>query len=256
MKIELSVVIPCYNEEQNIRLGALDKVVRYLEKQSYKWEMIIVDDGSKDESVSLIKEFIIQNSSIKLIESFHQGKAGTVVRGMLSAQGAVILFTDLDQATPVDQLEKLFPWVHNGFDVVIGSRKGIRKGAPLFRRVMGPGFMFVRNLILGLGVIQDTQCGFKLFTRKSSRDIFSRLRIFSNQKEISGPRVTAGFDVEVLFIGIKLGYKIKEVAVDWHYVDTRRVSPLMDSLDALIDIVKIRIKDLRKEYESKVQNNE
>lgn len=241
MQPELSVVVPCYNEEQNIRLGALDKVLLYLEKQTYSWEVLIVDDGSIDESRNLIKEFIRKNDhGFTLIENSHQGKAGAVATGMLAAKGVNILFADLDQATPIDQVEKLLPWFVKGYDIVIGSRKNRRAGAPLLRRLMGPGFTFVRSLFLGLKII-DTQCGFKMFTQMAAHDVFNKLKLYGTHKNTSGPRVTAGFDVEVLFIAAKQGYKLKEVPVDWHYVDTRRVSPMMDSLDALIDIIKIRL---------------
>ncbi len=248
MKPYLSVVIPCYNEEQNIRLGVLDKVARYLEKQVYTWEVVIVDDGSGDESRTLIKQFIKNNNKFILVENPHQGKAGTVVTGMLQAQGEYVLFTDLDQATPIDQIEKLLPWINKGFDVIIGSRQKRRAGAPLLRRLMGPGFMLIRNIILGLGDIEDTQCGFKLFSKEAGQKIFSSLKLYGKQHEVRGSRVTAGFDVEVLFVAQKFGYKIKEVSVDWHYVDTRRVSPLMDSLDGLVDILKIRFYSLRGKY--------
>lgn len=247
MKLHLSVVIPCYNEEQNIRLGALDKVALYMEKRDYAWEVLVVDDGSTDASLSLIKQFCRVNQGFKLIANQHQGKAGTVVAGMLAAAGDFILFTDLDQATPLDQVKKLLPFTKD-YDVVIGSRKGRRAGAPLLRRLMGPGFMLVRNLILGLGKLSDTQCGFKLFKRVVARDVFPKLKLYSSHKFISGPRVTAGFDVEVLYIAQHLGYKIKEVPVEWHYVDTRRVSPFQDSFDALVDIIAIRLNSLRGIY--------
>src|SRR3989344_2569700 len=197
MKLFLSIVIPCYNEEQNIRLGSLDKVALYIEKQKYSWEVIIVDDGSSDESLLLIQEFARSNKGFKVVANLHQGKAGTVVKGMLTAVGDYILFTDLDQATPLDQLEKLMLYVHD-YDVVIGSRKGRRQGAPLLRRLMGPGFMFVRNLILGLGKIQDTQCGFKLFKRETAQNVFSRLKLYGGIKHASGARVTAGVALDEL----------------------------------------------------------
>lgn len=246
--MKLSVVIPCYNEEQNIRLGALDKVALYMKKQKVKWEVLVVDDGSTDATKQLIKKFTEENPHFELIANKHQGKAGTVVTGMLMAKGEEILFTDLDQATPIDQIEKLLPWLSQGFDIVIGSRKNRREGAPLLRKLMGPGFMLVRNLVLGLKGIEDTQCGFKLFKREVARDIFTRLRLYGSQKHVSGPRVTAGFDVEVLFVASKLGYKIKEVPVEWHYVDTRRVSPLQDSWDALVDMIRIRLNSLNGMY--------
>lgn len=251
MKTHLSIIIPCYNEAQNIRLGALDKVALYLEKQAYTWDVLIVDDGSTDESLHLIKQFISKIDGFRLITNEHKGKAATVVSGMLAAKGESILFTDLDQATPIDQVEKLIPYLSKGFDIVIGSRQGRRSGAPFLRRLMGPGFMLARNLLLGLHGINDTQCGFKLFKRQVAHDIFSRLKIYSTYKNVSGPRVTAGFDVEMLFIAAKLGYKIKEVSVEWHYVDSRRVSPLIDSLDALFDILRIRINSIKGVYYEK-----
>ncbi len=248
MRPYLSVVIPCYNEEQNIRLGSLDKVAHYLEKQPFTWEVLIIDDGSTDESVKLINKFVLHNHRFKLIPNHHQGKAGTVVFGMLKAAGGYVLFTDLDQATPLDQVEKLFPWVKKGYDIAIGSRSRTREGAPLLRRLMGPGFMIVRNLVLGLGDISDTQCGFKLFKKDVVERVFDRLRLFKQQQNVSGSRVTAAFDVEVLFVALQLGYQVKEVPVEWHYVDTRRVSPFIDSLDAFIDIFRIRLNSIRGFY--------
>lgn len=245
----LSIVIPCYNEAQNIRLGALDKVAHYLHKQKYRWEVLIVDDGSSDESVDLIGQWVRENKNFRLIKRAHQGKAATVIGGIKEAQGTYVLFSDLDQATPLNQIEKLLPWFEKGFDVVIGSRQNRRIGAPFSRRLMGPGFMMVRNFILGLGGIEDTQCGFKAFKREVASKIFAKLSLYKIQKNISGPRVTAAFDVEVLFVAKKLGYIIKEIPVEWHYVDTRRVSPLLDSLDALLDIVRIKIKSLQGAYD-------
>ncbi len=248
MALDLSIVIPCYNEEQNIRLGTLDKVAHYMEQRKYSWEVLIVDDGSSDESLSLIREFCDDNRGFRVLANAHQGKAGTVVAGMLAATGENILFTDLDQATPINQVELLLPFINKEFDIVIGSRKGRRLGAPFLRRLMGPGFMIVRNLILGLKGIEDTQCGFKIFKKEVARNIFNRLKLYKRHQTTSGPRVTAGFDVEILYVAAKLGYKIKEVPVEWHYVDTRRVSPLTDSLDALVDILKIKYYSFRGLY--------
>lgn len=253
MNVNLTVVIPCYNEEQNIRLGSLDKVARYMEKQKYSWEVLIVDDGSTDMSLNLIKEFIRSNGKgkFRVLEEEHHGKATTLIMGMLAGNGKYLLFTDLDQATPISEMEKLMQYLDKGYDIVIGSRRDRREGAPFLRRLMGPGFSYLRNLILGLGTIKDTQCGFKVFERDAARNIFKRLKLYKEHRRTSGPRVTAGFDVEVLYVAQYLGYKIKEVPVEWHYVDTRRVSPLVDSIDALIDIVRIRLKSLRHEYDTK-----
>lgn len=236
----LSIIIPAYNEETNIRLGALDKVAHFLSKQSYSWEVIVVDDGSSDETPELLDEFIKENPGFRVIHNRHLGKAGSVIVGMLAGMGEIILFSDLDQATPLVELDKLLPWFDKGFDVVIGSRKGRRAGAPLTRRIMARGFMLLRSFILGLSNISDTQCGFKSFRKKAAQSIFSKLELYSNPEVITGSSVTAGFDIEVLFIAKHLGFKIKEVLVEWHYVETRRVSPIRDSWQGFKDILSIR----------------
>ncbi len=237
----LSAVIPAYNEETNIRLGALDKVSRYMESRKYHWEVILVDDGSTDRTPELLEAYTRGTSGFRLIHNPHQGKAATVITGCLSAKGDLVLFTDLDQATPLSEMEKLLPWFDRGFDVVIGSRNSRREGAPLTRIAMARGFMMLRSIILGLHGIRDTQCGFKAFRQDVARDIFGRLKLYGKGHAVAGSMVTAGFDIEVLFLAKKLGYTIKEVPVEWHYVETRRVNPLKDSWQGLMDIVRIRL---------------
>lgn len=244
----LSVVIPAYNEEVNIRLGSLDKVLRYLEHVTFSWEVLIVDDGSSDATPKLLDEYVKGNKMVTIMHNAHKGKAGTVIAGMLAARGDIVLFSDLDQATPIREMEKILPWFSRGFDVVIGSRSGKREGAPVTRIIMARGFMMLRGAILGLRGIVDTQCGFKAFHREVARDIFGRLKLYGNLHEVSGSMVTAGFDIEVLYLAKKLGYSIKEVPVEWHYVETRRVSPLKDSLQGFIDILRIRLNALRGVY--------
>ncbi len=244
----VSIVIPAYNEETNIRLGAIDKVLFYLEKQIYDWELIIVDDGSTDKTRYLLDEVSRSDKRIRLIINPHQGKAATVISGMQHAKHSIIVFSDLDQATPIDQLEKILPWFERGFDIVIGSRNSTREGAPIIRRIMAKGFIILRSYVLGLGDISDTQCGFKAFKREITENIFSRLLLYKKGKIVSGAKVTAGFDIETLFVSKKFGYKIKEVPVEWHYVETRRVNPLKDSLQGIHDIIMIRINSLRKLY--------
>jgi dolichyl-phosphate beta-glucosyltransferase len=240
----LSIIIPAYNEETNIRLGALDKVTHYLEKQVYTWEVIIVDDGSTDASPKLLKEYVLGNTGFSIVNNPHRGKAGTEVSGISKARGSIVLFTDLDQATPLHESEKILPWFDKGFDVVIGSRAQDREGAPLSRKLMARGFMFIRTIVLGLRGIRDTQCGFKAFRVDVAKKIFSKLELYGQLHVVRGPMVTAGFDIEVLFLAKKLGYKIKEVPVEWHYVETRRVNPIMDSLQGFMDIIKIRWNDI------------
>lgn len=241
MKTYLSVVIPAYNEETNIRLGALDKVSRYMESRDYAWEVILVDDGSSDDTPKLLEEYARATRGFRVIHNPHQGKAATVITGMLAAKGEIVLFTDLDQATPIHEVEKLLPWFKKGFDVVIGSRSSRREGAPLTRIAMARGFMTLRSILLGLNGITDTQCGFKAFRQDVARKIFGKLKLYGDSHVVQGSMVTAGFDIEVLFLAKKLGYKIQEVPVEWHYVETRRVNPIKDSWQGLVDIVRIRI---------------
>ena len=244
----LSVVIPAYNEETNIRLGALDKVSRYMESRKYRWEVVLVDDGSTDGTNNLLDEFARVTQGFRIIHNPHQGKAATVITGCLAALGDIVLFTDLDQATPIRETEKILPWLDRGFDVVIGSRRGKREGAPLTRIAMARGFMWIRSLILGLYGISDTQCGFKAFRQDTANKIFGRLHLYGNSHNVQGSMVTAGFDIEVLFLAKQLGFRIKEVPVEWHYVETRRVSPLKDSWQGLMDIIRIRLNSIRGLY--------
>lgn len=244
----LSIVIPSYNEETNIRLGSLDKVSRYLERQPYSWEAILVDDGSTDGSPDLMDAFAKVNPGFSVMHNMHRGKAETVVSGVIKARGSIVLFSDLDQATPISELEKILPWFDKGFDVVIGSRNRKREGAPLSRIIMARGFMILRGLILGLRGITDTQCGFKAFKRHVAKDIFARLELYASNQEVHGPMVTAGFDIETLFLAKQLGFKIKEVPVEWHYVETRRVSPIKDSVQGFVDMLRIRINAWQGKY--------
>ena len=237
----LSVVIPSYNEIGNLRKGTLSKVQRYLDKQKYDYEVLVVDDGSTDGSREYVKKFAHDEKCFHLIENEHSGKAGAVTTGMLRAKGDFVLFTDMDQATPIEELEELLPYTQKGFDVVIGSRNSNRKGAPLTRKIMAKGMMMLRSTIVGLPEIKDTQCGFKLFSKKASKEIFKKIgELHHGFKAINRSSVTAGFDIELLYIADKMNFKIKEIPVDWLYVETRRVSPIKDSFEGFIELFKIR----------------
>jgi len=244
----ISIVIPCYNEETNIRVGAIENVYDYLKQQKYSWEVIVVDDGSVDGSIELLNKVARLHKDIIVHKRTHQGKAHTVIAGVLKAKGEYILFTDLDQATPLSELNKFIPYLEKGVDVVIGSRDRRREGAPLIRSLMGPGFAFIRSSLIGLHEIKDTQCGFKAFKSETIKKIVMKLRLYKNAHSIKGSNVTAGFDVELLFIARKLGLKIAEVPVKWQYVDTRRVNPIFDSWNGLMDIMRIKLMDIQGKY--------
>lgn len=233
----------------NLQKGVLDKVEHFLNKKKYSYEVVIVDDGSTDGSTQFVKQFIEDNPNFRLIENPHLGKAGAVTAGVLSSKGEYVLFSDMDQATPIEEVDKLLPYFEQGYDVVIGSRKSQRKGAPWTRILMAKGMIFLRTLLVNIHGISDTQCGFKMFKREVAQKLFNRInKLHNNFRKVSGSNVSAGFDVELLYIAENLGYKIKEVPVNWLYVETRRVSPIKDSIEGLMDLVRIKIKALKGEY--------
>jgi dolichyl-phosphate beta-glucosyltransferase len=245
-KIRLSVVIPAYNESKNLKSGTLEEVHEYLIKQKFSYEVLIVDDGSSDNTADLIEEIIKGKPNFKLIRNHHGGKAKTVMSGILKAEGEIVVFTDMDQATPLNQIEKFFPKLDEDFDIVIGSRQG-RKGAPFIRKFAAWGFSVLRGIILGLP-FKDTQCGFKAFNQKSIQRIIPQIEHEWGTLHTKGGAVNAGFDVEVLYLARKYGFKITEVQVEWNYVDTERVQMLKDALATIYDMFRIKWNDFRGKY--------
>jgi len=240
----ISVIIPAYNEEPNFKKGILDEVPKYLSKQDYSYEVLIVDDGSEDATARLADEFAKKYSNVRVIKNPHEGKAETVKSGVLKAKGDLILFTDFDQATPIAEIEKLLP-LFPQYDVVIGSRQlpgAKREKEPFYRHLMGLVFNLVVQAIAVRG-IWDTQAGFKCFKNDVARNLFAKLKVYGKGKKVKGALVTA-FDVELLFVAKKQGFKIKEVPIIWHHMTTTRVSPLKDSLRMFRDVVKVRLNDL------------
>lgn len=244
--MKISIVIPSYNESQNLKRGVLEQVSIYLNSLKMDYEIIVVDDGSSDSSVELIKKAILKNPHLKLIENKHGGKAMAVMTGMMEAKGEIVLFTDMDQATPINQLEKFIPKFKEGFDIVIGSRKG-RRGAPFIRKLSAWGFSILRAIILGLP-FKDTQCGFKAFNKEAVQRIIPKIKHEWGVVHFKGGAVNAGFDVELLYLAKKYGFKIAEVDVEWNYVDTERVQVVKDALAAIYDMLRIRINDLSGKY--------
>ena len=176
----------------------------------------------------------------------HRGKGGTVIAGSLSAKGDIVLFTDMDQSTPIKHIDDFLPKFENGADVVIGKRTG-RRGAPVIRKLMAFGFAMIRTVILRLP-FSDTQCGFKAFRREAAQEVFGKMKSFLEKKNVKGASVQAGFDIELLYIARKMGYKIVDVPVSWDYGERRQVSAVKDSLEALKDILRIRMKALSGKY--------
>ncbi len=247
-KPHLSVIIPAYNEEPNFKKGTLDEVPKYLDKQNYTYEILIVDDGSEDSTAKLADKFSKKHKNIKVIKNPHQGKAETVKTGVEKSQGELILFTDFDQATPLSEVEKLLS-LFPEYDIAIGSRQlpgAKREKEPFYRHLMGLVFNLVVQFMAVRG-IWDTQAGFKCFKADVAKKLFAMLKVYGKGKQVKGALVTA-FDVELLFLAKKHGYKIKEVPIIWHHVATSRVNPLKDSMRMFRDVLKIRLNDLRGAY--------
>lgn len=251
----LSIIIPAYNESNNIKNSCLQIVADYFAKQSYGYEVLVVDDGSTDETRELVTAFCAKNPVFRLIENSHRGKAFAVKTGFEQARGQYLLFTDMDQATPPEEIEKLLPFVESrGYDIAIGSREVMgakREKEPWYRHLMGKGFNMVVQ-IFAVRNIHDTQCGFKLFKGYIGKALFEQLKVYDEAKigQVHGPVVSA-FDVELLFLAQKRGYKIAEVPVIWHHVKTERINPIKDSYRMFKDVVKIRINDMMGKYAHK-----
>ncbi|KKP51646.1 MAG: Glycosyl transferase, family 2 [Candidatus Roizmanbacteria bacterium GW2011_GWA2_33_33] len=247
--MQISLIVPCYNEEVNIQKGVLDKIGNYTQNDQRFSEVIIVDDGSSDSSKAVIEnKYLKSYPKFHLIQNSHQGKAFAVLTGIKQAKADYIIFTDIDLATPIDEVEKLIAKTKEGGQIVIGSRNNSRAGAPLLRKIMAKGFIFIRNIIIGLKGIKDTQCGFKLFEKRAALEIIDKLQVFHNNRIAKDSSVSAGFDIEFLFLGQKLGYKIVEVPVVWRHVETKNVNFIRDTIETLRDIFKIKLLDLQGKY--------
>jgi len=226
----LSIVIPAYNEEKRIK-KTLEVIVLFLKKKSYEFEIIIVDDGSKDLTVKKVEEIRGKNPEIKILKNEkNMGKGYSVKRGVLEANGKFIFFTDADLSTPIEELEKFFSEIKN-YDIVIGSRaiKGanIAIHEPRYREILGRIFCkFVRFwCVPGFA---DTQCGAKMFRRDAAKKIFSLQKLSR-----------FAFDVEILYLAKLYNYRVKEIPINWFYSADTRVRTFADGVKMLFDLIKI-----------------
>ncbi len=247
--MKISLIIPCYNEETNIQKGVLDKIGNFTAGDGRFLEVIIVDDGSTDNSRLIVKNKYLKNfPKFRLAQNSHQGKAFAILTGIKYAKGDWVMFSDIDLATPIEEAHKLIKEIDNHYQIIIGSRSSYRQGAPFLRKIMAKGFIIIRNVIIGLRGIRDTQCGFKLFEKKAAEVIIDNLKVFHNNRKAKGSSVSAGFDLEFLFLAKRFGYKIKEVSVIWRHVETKNVNFFKDTVETLKDILKIKLYDLQKKY--------
>jgi len=226
------VVVPAYNEQERLPRTLL-RLHEYYESQEYPYDVAIVSDGSKDGTAQLVKDFVLTHPKFRLIEyTPNRGKGHAVRVGILAAEGDLILFCDADLATPQEETEKLLPHMLKGADVAIGSRPiagaTLEIRQPWYRELMGRAFNKVVQL-LGVRGIDDTQCGFKMFTRAAAMDIFKRTKLTGY-----------GFDFESLMIARDLGYRIDEVPIRWMHQEGSKVNPIRDGMRMLAELVKLR----------------
>lgn len=230
--MEISIIIPCYNEEKRIK-KTLEKIWEYFKSKEIDFEIIVVDDGSRDKTVEIVEKWKEGKENIKLIKHpKNKGKGAAVKTGVMNAEGNLILFTDADLSTPIEEYEKLKKFIDSGYDISIGSR-GLKESKilvpqPFFRRMIGRIFPFLVRLIV-IRKFKDTQCGFKLFKKEVAKEIFKNLK-------------TTGFafDVEILYNSVKKRYKIKEVPVTWMNSPYSTVKIFRDSFKMFISLLKIR----------------
>jgi len=246
----ISLIIPCYNEVSNFQKGVLDKIGNYVRDDERFIEVLIVDDGSSDESREVVeKRYLNQFPKFRLVACPHRGKAPTVISGIQEAKGDFIFFTDADLATPIEEVEKLIDaQATSSAPLIIGSRGAVRPDAPLTRKMMALGMITIRTIIVGLPGIKDTQCGFKLFDRKTALNVIDKLVVFKRKTVGNQASVSAIFDLEFLFIASKLKYKIVEVPVFWRHVETRRVSFFKDVYESLTDMARLKWYEMKGRY--------
>lgn len=237
----LSVVVPAYNEAS--RIGpTLERIAEYLQGAFGSYEIIVVDDGSTDETSAVVQDMEPRLSAIRLIRyTPNTGKGHAVRTGCLASKGNLLLISDADLSTPIEEIEKLLAFIDDGFDVAIGSR-GLQQSDVVVRQSwhrekMGKMFNLLVRL-LTIGGIRDTQCGFKLFKGEIARELFSHSLIdgFS-------------FDVEILFLAKRAGCRIREVPVRWLNSPNSRVRLLRDPLSMFMELLKIRAYALAGRYE-------
>jgi dolichyl-phosphate beta-glucosyltransferase len=227
--MKISIVIPAYNEEFRLP-STLSTIIEFTSKRSEDFELIVVDDGSRDNTVQVAKNF--EGKVLVLALDRNLGKGAAVRLGMLEAKGDYIFFSDADLSTPISELDKLLNELKNSSDIAIGSRavdfSSIKIHQPFYREFMGKTFNQIVQLLVVKG-IKDTQCGFKGFSHDSAKNVFGK-------SKING----FGFDVEILYLARRMGYKIKEISVEWFNDEQSKINPITDSFKMLMEIIRIR----------------
>ncbi|HVM91547.1 MAG TPA: dolichyl-phosphate beta-glucosyltransferase [Terriglobales bacterium] len=237
-----SIVIPAYNESGRLR-PTLDKLLAYAEQKHWEIEILVVNDGSRDDTADIVRAYSLTHPQVVLVENpGNHGKGYSVRNGMLHARGDVCLFTDADLSSPIDEAQKLFDAISAGADIAIGSR-WLRadlqtERQPLYRQLLGRIYNLVLRIFLGLN-FADTQCGFKAFRRAAAQRIFPLQHI-----------ERWGFDPEILFLARRLGFSVKEVPVVWAHSEGTRLSPFRDGVRMFGEVLRIRWNSMTGAYAS------
>jgi glycosyltransferase involved in cell wall biosynthesis len=239
-----SIVIPAYNESE--RLGAtLESVLAYVRQQGWDAEVIVVNDGSRDNTAEIVRKFAEKNLILRLVENpGNRGKGYSVRNGILNARGDIVVFSDADLSSPIEEMPKLLQALAQGADIAIGSRwlraELQTQRQSLHRQLFGRVFNGFNRVVLGLK-FKDTQCGFKAFTRRAAQTILPLQRI-----------ERWGFDPEILFLARKFGFRVEEVPVRWGHSGGTRINPLMDGARMVQEMLRIRWYDLTSKYDGRI----
>ncbi len=241
---QLSIVIPAYNESTRLET-ALSRVLGCIEGRGWDAEVLVVDDGSKDDTAAIVEHWMETHPRLNLVRNpGNRGKGYSVRNGLLQAAGDIVMFTDADLSAPIEEAERLIAAIHAGADVAIGSRwldkQKQTKHQPIYRRFFGRCFNAVTRMVMGLP-FEDTQCGFKAFRRPAAQVIFRLQRI-----------ERWGFDPEILFIAQKLGYTVQEVAVTWGHDERSKMSYLRDGMKMLEEMAIIRTNSIAGRYDKDI----
>ncbi len=244
MPLTYSFIIPAYNESARIR-PTLDEILRYTQERNWETEILVVNDGSSDDTAQIVRQYSEAHPQIFLVENpGNRGKGFSVRNGMLHARGDICLFTDADLSSPISEAQKLFDAISQGADVAIGSRwlcpELQTERQPFYRQVFGRIFNLVLRVFLGLN-FADTQCGFKAFRREAAQRIFPLQKI-----------ERWAFDPEILFLARRMGFTIKEVPVLWAHSEGTRLHPFRDGLRMFVEVLRIRWNSISGDYTAAV----
>jgi dolichyl-phosphate beta-glucosyltransferase len=238
----LSIIIPAYNEENRLP-GTLEKLRSFLESQPYATEVIVVENGSRDRTLQMARSFAQRTPNFSVLQNVERGKGLAVQRGMLQAKGAYRFMCDADFSMPIPEINRFLPPALESYDVAIASREAPgakRYNEPAYRHFIGRVYNAMIRL-MAVPRLHDTQCGFKCFCARAAEDLFQR-------QTLTG----WSFDVELLYIARRRGYRIIEIPIPWYFNPESKVRVVNDSLRMGLDLISIRMKGARGIYNGKV----